>query len=124
MSFKDMVAADLHGVFLNVCEFAERRTVIYDGQTFDGADHGGIPVLLIQVKETEKPVRNTQGFFGVQAKLYAALSDLCGELPEQGQRISVEDGEALGKKFYTHYKIITAACSGGMVCLELEGYDE
>ena len=74
MSFKDMVAADLHGVFLNVCEFAERRTVIYNGQTFDGADHGGIPVLLIQVKETEKPVRNTQGFFGVQAKLYAALS--------------------------------------------------
>ena len=29
--FKDMVAADNHNVFLNIDEFAERRTVEYDG---------------------------------------------------------------------------------------------
>ena len=31
--FKDMVANDNQAVFLNLGEFAERRTVIYDGVT-------------------------------------------------------------------------------------------
>ena len=33
MSFKDMVNADIHGVFLNAEEFADKRTVLYDGKT-------------------------------------------------------------------------------------------
>ena len=41
MSFKDMVAADIHGVFLNLDEFAEKLTVVYDGETY--AD---IPIVL------------------------------------------------------------------------------
>lgn len=32
---------DLHGVFLNLDEFAERHTVIYDGETYED-----IPVVI------------------------------------------------------------------------------
>lgn len=46
MSFKDMVAEDNRNVFLNLDEFAERRTIIYDGVTYDGGDHTGIAVTL------------------------------------------------------------------------------
>ena len=34
MSFKDMVAADIHGVFLNLDEFAETRNIWYDGTVY------------------------------------------------------------------------------------------
>ena len=33
--FRDAVQDDLHGVFLNLDEFAERHTVIYDGETYE-----------------------------------------------------------------------------------------
>ena len=35
MSFKDMLADDIHNVFLNVDEFAEKRTVEYDGERYE-----------------------------------------------------------------------------------------
>lgn len=124
MSFKDMLKADVHRVFLNDREFADLHTVVYNGVTYDGDDHQGIPVLLINVKELEKPIQNTEGIFGVQAKLYMALSDLGGVIPEQGQRIAVDDGEAVGRKFFANYKIATSTCTSGMICLELEAYDE
>ena len=41
MSFKDMVAADIKAVFLNLDEFGEPQTIIYDGETFRD-----IPVVL------------------------------------------------------------------------------
>lgn len=124
MSFKDMLRNDVHRVFLNDSEFAERHTIIYNGVRYDGADHNGISVLFIKVKELEKPIQNTEGIFGVQAKLHIALSDLSGRVPEQGQKISIDDGEALGEKFFADFKIVTSMCVDGMVSLELEAYDE
>ena len=35
MSFKDMLTDDIHNVFLNVDEFAEKRTVEYDGERYE-----------------------------------------------------------------------------------------
>lgn len=32
--FKDMVAKDVHSVFLNLDEFAEKRTIRYDGEEY------------------------------------------------------------------------------------------
>ena len=124
MSFKDMLNEDVHRVFLNDGEFAERHTIIYNGVTYDGADHKGISVLFIRVKELEKPIQNAQGIFGVQAKLHISLSDFGGRIPEQGQRISIDDGEALGKKFFVDFKVMTSMCTNGMISLELEAYDE
>lgn len=37
--FKDMVARDNFGVFLNCDEFAEKRTVKYDGGDLRGYSH-------------------------------------------------------------------------------------
>ena len=40
-NFKDAVSADISGVFLNENEFAERRSIRYDGETYEN-----IPVVL------------------------------------------------------------------------------
>lgn len=119
-----MLNEDVHRVFLNDGEFAERHTIRYNGVTYDGEDHKGISVLFIRVKELEKPIQNVEGIFGVQAKLHIALSDLDGNVPEQGQRISIDDGEALGEKFFADFKVATSMCTNGMISLELEAYDE
>ena len=49
MSFKDMVAADLHNVFLNLEDVAERRTVEYDGERYED-----IPIVLSGLKEKDR----------------------------------------------------------------------
>ena len=54
MSFKDMVAADIRKVFLNTDEFAELRTVRYDGMDYDGPEHRGIPIVLTGLKEQDR----------------------------------------------------------------------
>ncbi len=35
---------------MNLDEFAEKRIVVYDGVTYDGEDHAGIPVVLSGLK--------------------------------------------------------------------------
>lgn len=124
MSFKDMLNDDIHRVFLNDREFADRRIVKYGGLTYGGKDCKGIPVLLVDVKELDRPIQNAEGIFGVHAVLYVALSDMDGKVPEKGQRISVDDGEALGVKFFRNFVIETSSCTNGMIRLELEAYDE
>lgn len=47
--FKDMVARDNFGVFLNCDEFAEKRTVKYDGATYED-----IAILVHQLTHTVK----------------------------------------------------------------------
>ena len=50
--FKDMVARDNCGVFLNCDEFAEKRTVKYDGATYED-----IPIVLSGLKEKDRRQR-------------------------------------------------------------------
>ena len=122
MSFKEMVEADIKGVFLNADEFADMHTVIYDGETF-----AQIPVVLTKVKESEHPVVATEGVEGihkVSAVAHLSLSDLKGRVPEQKQMIEIDDGEAVGKVFYRKYRIVTSDVEVGMITLELEMYDE
>ena len=52
--FKDMVARDNALTFMNLDEFAEKRIVVYDGVTYDGEDHAGIPVVLSGLKEKDR----------------------------------------------------------------------
>ena len=47
--FKDMVADDVHAVFLNLDEFAEKRTIRYDGEEYQD-----IPIVLSGLKEQER----------------------------------------------------------------------
>ena len=82
MSFKDMVAADLHNVFLNLGEFAERRTVEYDGERYED-----IPIVLSGLKEKDRRQLvsdHVQGLFLVSSVLHCARDDLGGKQPEKG----------------------------------------
>ena len=90
--FKDMLNRDIHKVFLNVDEFAERRTVKYDGETYDGPEHEGIPVVLIGPVDKEREQLkddHVQGLHLVTHTLYCALEDLGGKLPKQGKSIQI-----------------------------------
>lgn len=117
MSFKDMVNADIHGVFLNSAEFADTRTVIYDGKTY--AD---IPIVLTGIKEKDRRTLQSdhaQGLFMVSYTMHAALSDIGDVLPEKGMRIRINDNG-----FFRDFYIASSGIDMGMVRLELEGIDE
>ena len=118
MSFKDMVAADLKGVFLNPEEFGEVRTIQYDGEVYED-----IPVVLTRKKEeTRSRLADdyAQGIYLASFVMHCALSDLDGNLPEQGTRLRLGDGDGFFRTFY----VAASGCEMGMVRLELEVLDE
>lgn len=118
--FKDMVAADNANVFMNVEEFSEKRTVIYDGGTYTD-----IPILLTKLKEKDRRqlvTDHVQGLYLVTAILHCTLSDVGGVLPEKGQHIKINDEEGGG--FFYKYRVAASGCSMGMVRAELEAIDE
>lgn len=119
--FKDMVARDNQAVFLNLDEFAERRTVIYDGVTY--AD---IPIVLSGLKEKDRRQLmsdHAQGIYLVSSVLHCALSDLSGAQPEKGQRIKINDQES-GGGFFREFYVASSVCEMGMLRVELEAMDE
>lgn len=120
MSFTDTVMSDSRSVFLNTSEFAEKRTVKYDGEIFKD-----IPVVFTKVKQSKKNVVGTmEGVHLISAVAHISLSDLNDIVPEQHGWIEFSDGEALGSPFFQRYRIVTSDCEMGMVVLELEAYDE
>lgn len=118
--FKEMVAADIHDVFLNMGEFAERRTIQYDGETY-----GDIPVVLTGLKEQDRrqlQSDHVQGLYLVTSVLHCALSDLGGKQPEQGMRIAINDGEGSG--FFRRFYVASSTCEMDMLRVELEAISE
>lgn len=86
--FKDMVARDNARTFMNLDEFAEKRIVVYDGVTYDGEDHAGIPVVLSGLKEKDRRQLmsdHIQGLFLVSSVLHCRIQDLGGNQPEKGR---------------------------------------
>ena len=57
MTFKDVIAQDIHNVFLNSSEFAEIRTVRYDGE-----EYPDIPVSLQDLEATDRQRLSVSGF--------------------------------------------------------------
>lgn len=120
MSFKDMIASDNAGVFMNVDEFAEKRTIIYDGGTY--AD---IPVLLTKLKEKDRRqlvTDHAQGLYLVSAVLHCTLSAIGGVPPEKGQFIKISDEGGGG--FFYEYRVASSGCAMGMMRAELEAIAE
>lgn len=118
--FKDMVAEDVHSVFLNLDEFAERRTVRYDGE-----EYLDIPVVLSGLKEQDRRQLQSdhlQGLYLVSSVLHCALSDLGGNQPEKGTRIKINDQEGGG--FFREFYVASSVCEMGMLRVELEAIDE
>ena len=119
--FKDMVAKDVHSVFLNLDEFAEKRTIRYDGEEYQD-----IPVVLSGLKERERRQPQSdhlQGLYLVSSVLHCALSDLGGNQPAKGQRIKINDQEG-GGGFFREFYVASSVCELGMLRVELEAIDE
>lgn len=125
MSFKDMVAADNHTTFLNLDEYGERRIVIYDGVTYDGDDHEGIPVVLSGLKEKDRRQLmsdHIQGLYIVSAVLHCTISDLGGNQPEKGTRMEISDPD--DATFFRRFYVASSVCELGLLRVELEAFNE
>lgn len=119
--FKDMVAADNQSVFLNLGEFAEKRTIKYDGEVYEN-----IPIVLTGMKEKDRRQLmrdHAQGLYLVSSVLHCAMSDLGGKQPEKGTRIKINDREG-GGGFFREFYVATSVCEIGMLRVELEAIDE
>ncbi|MGN0787121.1 MAG: hypothetical protein ACI4OB_06990 [Christensenellales bacterium] len=120
MSFKDMVESDIKGIFLNVDEFGEMRTVTIDNVEYT------IPIVLSGNKTEDRVNDNddhAQGIYPKRLIAHIALSDL-PVVPKQGRFIGIDDGTALGEAYYQQYRIVKSDIEMGMIILELEAYDE
>ncbi len=116
--FKDMVARDNFGVFLNCDEFAEKRTVKYDGATYED-----IPIVLSGLKEKDRRQLmsdHAQGLYIVSSVLHCALSDLGGVQPERGQRIRINDQEG-GGGFFREFYVASSVCEMGIFARGIGG---
>ena len=127
MGFKESVAADIHGVFLNLGEFAEKRNVWYDGALYEN-----IPIVMHGLKENdrkrltsgvkEQGGRNSvadrvEGLYNEQIVVHLAQSDIGGKQPENGRPFRISTTES-GRKFRT-YRITASVLDMGMLRLEL-----
>lgn len=120
MSFKDMVHADNANVFMNLNEFAETRTVVYDGERYED-----IPVVLTGLKEQDRKQGasdHAQGLYLVSKTMHCRASDLGGNQPEKGQRIKISDPN--GSSFFRSFYVAESVCEIGMLRVELEAIEE
>lgn len=114
--FKEQVRRDIHKVFLNTSEFAENRTVRYDGE-----EYPDIPVVLegpVKEKRSRLTDDHVLGLHLVTAVLYCAQEDLGGKLPKQGDGLEIATRE--GGKFFQKYYVVASTSHMGMLHVELE----
>lgn len=118
--FKDMVKSDIKAIFLNDNEFAERRTVIYDGTTYRD-----ILIVLTGAEENErvnvKEIDHMQGIYEVSRILYCDEADLDGNQPEQGTRIRINDREG-GGGYFEDFTVVSSICEEGLLEIELGAF--
>lgn len=118
--FRDMVAADNRNVFLNLGEFAETRSIIYDGVTYEN-----VSVVLSGLKEKDRrqlTSDHAEGLFLVSTVLHCLKSDLGGNQPEKGQRIKISDED--NPKFFHPFHVASSVTELGMLRVELEAISE
>lgn len=119
-----MVAADNEAVFLATDEFAEKRTIRYDGE-----EYVDIPVLQTELRQERRRSRvsegsdKTQGLFMQEGVIHCSLKDLGGHQPEVGQWFHI-NGQEGGGGFFQRYRVISSGCDMGMLRIEVEAYDE
>lgn len=116
-TFKDMLETDNKNVFMNVNEFAELHTIIYDGVTYKD-----VPLVLSGIKEKDRRQLvsdHVQGLYLVSTVMHCTASDLGGVVPEKGIRIKISDGD-----FLRDFTVASSVCVEGMLRVELEAIDE
>ena len=117
-AFKDMVAADNLNVFLNTNEFADIRTIVYDGVTYTD-----IPVVIngnVEKDRSQGTSDHMQGLYMVSKILHCAREHLGGNQPEKGAQITISDEDGFLRSFY----VAESDSEEGMLRIELEAVDE
>ena len=116
MSFKNMVARDVRKVFLNTMEFAEHRSIRYDGNEYP--DVAAVLEGPVQERRNRLTDDHVMGLHTVTATLYCALDDVGGKVPKQGSRIEIATKE--GGRFFQKYTVAASTSYMGMLQVELE----
>lgn len=114
--FKEQVHRDIRRVFLNTDEFAEHRTVRYDGE-----EYPDIHVVLegpVQEKRDRLTDDHIRGLHMMTATLYCAQEDLGGKTPRQGASLEIATRE--GGRFFQKYYVVASTSHMGMLHVELE----
>jgi hypothetical protein len=114
----DMVQRDVKDVFLNLDQYGESRTIIYDGVTYEN-----VPVVTSGLKEKDRNASSSdhaQGLYLVTSVLHVSYDDLGGQTPERGMRIKISEADGYFREFY----IAQSCCELGMLRIELEAVDE
>ena len=106
---------------MNADEFADTRTIIYDGVTYQD-----IPIVLSGLKEQDRNQLVTtsdhaQGLYLVSSVLHCAAADLGGATPEKGQRIKINDEEG-GGGFFREFYVASSVCEIGMAPAAVPDY--
>ncbi len=118
--FLDMVANDVRCAFISTDEFAEMRTVRYNGTVYDN-----VPMVLNGIKQSERKqlmYDHSAGLYLVTDIVHIAATDLGGHQPEKGQIIGIAEADA--SSFFRDFYVATSKLAGGMLRLELEAIDE
>lgn len=126
MSFRDAVENDLRSVFLNLGEFAERRTIKYDGEIYEN-----IPVVLTGLKEQDRKrlssgsvgrnrwssmTDNIEGLYAEKTVLHCAFGDLGDVMPEKGSKLRIYDADC---SYFKDYTVEASVLDMGMLKVEL-----
>lgn len=110
-NFKEMLRQDLKGTFYRTDEFAEKRTVEYDGKIKK------IPVIFDYEAAEDREITikdKAEGLYKVDIILRLQLEDM-GETPRKGKNLYIDDDSYTIQKVTTEY---------GEIILELESIDE
>lgn len=116
-----MLAADNKRIFLNTADFAELRTIIYNGQCYED-----IPVVLTGLGEKDRQQKtddHAQGLFMVKTLLQCSMADLQGQQPQKGERLQINNQKG-GDGFFREFYVRESICEFGMLRLKLEDMDE
>ncbi len=122
-TFRAWAERDIRSAFLNPEEMAERRTIRYDGVTYEN-----IPVVEVGPKEGKRSsviqMQNDygQGLFKRSITIYCDERDLNGNKPEQGSMLSIN--EKPEGTFFHKFRVAESVTEMGIYCVKLEEVDE
>ena len=107
---------DIYAVFLNTSEFAEERSIRYNGILYEN-----IPVVITGLKQQDRR-RLASGLHTGTTVLNCATIDIGGKLPEPSQKLRIyAEGDS---GFYKDYRITASSENMGMCRIELEQIKE
>jgi len=103
---------DISAVFLNTSEFAEERSIRYNGILYEN-----IPVVITGLKQHSRR-RLAAGLHSGTTVLHCSTPDIGGKIPEPSQKLRIYDEGDSG--FYKDYRVTASSENMGMCRIELE----